>query len=148
MHSDAKDTEVINCWIPLVDVSMRMGCLRIAKGRFSYLPHITDKYVGRTIIPELVNNFDPIMAECVVGDVVLMGPLTPHKSFPNETSKCRWSLDLRYHPTGQHSGRLSFPEFVVESAKTNHSVPIDYDKWCNLWINALSKKIKNKYRND
>ena len=34
---------------------------------------------------------------------------TIHGSLPNVSDEIRWSLDLRYNPTGQPTGRPEFP---------------------------------------
>ena len=54
---------------------------------------------------ELMPDIEPVVAACEKGDVVLMSCFTPHRSTTNYSDLCRWSLDLRYQPTGVHTGR-------------------------------------------
>jgi len=67
-----------------------------------------------------------------------MHRFTPHRSRPNRSKKCRWSLDLRYQPTGQHTGRTGHPDFVVRSARNPRAVLADHDEWCRRWVQAFA----------
>ncbi len=145
MHKDAENTDIINCWIPLVDTSKEMGCIKIIPGVFNYLPHYDDKYLGRKIERNSLPSSYTILGECKKGDIILLSAYTPHKSTPNITNKCRWSLDLRYHPTGQNSGRLMYPEYIVRSKNKNNK-NLSYKEWCQLWKEILAKEITKKNR--
>jgi len=69
--------------------------------------------------------------------VIFMNKYTPHRSTPNNSDKCRWSLDLRYQTTGHHTGRTAHPDFVVRSTDDSAAVMDDYQEWCCLWIDAF-----------
>ena len=62
---------------------------------------------------------------------------TPHRSTPNYTDGVRWSLDLRYQPTGQPTGRPFYPDFPVRSRREPKSVLNDHPEWCRRWVEAL-----------
>ncbi|MEZ4615518.1 MAG: phytanoyl-CoA dioxygenase family protein [Caldilineaceae bacterium] len=72
-----------------------MGCMEALPGvhKDGYLRH---KKEGTTIDPELMPGVEPVALECRKGDVVFMSRFTPHRSTPNKSELCRWSLDLRY----------------------------------------------------
>jgi hypothetical protein len=89
------------------------------------------------IAPDLMPEFDPVFLECDRGDVVFISRFTPHCSVPNQSDYCRWSLDLRYQPTDQHTGRTSNPDFIVRSQSNPDSVLTDYNEWCHLWVDAF-----------
>ncbi|MDE0015023.1 MAG: hypothetical protein OXU51_02465, partial [Candidatus Poribacteria bacterium] len=55
------------------------------------------------IKPELMPDVEPLMLECYRGDLILLSRFTPHRSEPNTSDRCRWSLDLRYQTTGHHT---------------------------------------------
>ncbi len=138
MMPEADGSRVLTFWLPLGDATAQMGCMRVLPGvpqLHGYLKH--QKEGGTTIWPELLPNIEPVVAACQKGDVVIMDKFTPHSSTPNRTDLCRWSLDLRYQPTGEHTGRTAHPEFVVRSANNPNSVMRDYDEWCRLWIDAF-----------
>ena len=67
------------------------------------------------VIPELMPDEVPIYLEYDRCDVILINPFVIHRSSPNESDRCRWSLDLRYQTTGQNTGRPVHPDFVVRS---------------------------------
>ena len=48
----------------------------------------------------------------------------------------RWSSDLRYHVTGQPSGRRQFSEFVARSRTVPESELHDWKVWQEMWDNA------------
>jgi phytanoyl-CoA hydroxylase len=48
----------------------------------------------------------------------------------------RISMDLRYQPPGQPSGRGGFPSFVARSAVQPESVLRDPDEWRRRWREA------------
>ena len=138
MMPEADVSNVLTFWLPIGDATDEMGCMRVLPGvpkSHGYLKH--QKEGGTTIWPELLPDVEPVVASCKKGDVVIMDKFTPHSSTPNRTDLCRWSLDLRYQPTGEHTGRTAHPEFVVRSASNPNSVMDDYDEWCRLWIDAF-----------
>ena len=58
----------------------------------------------------------------------------------------RWSMDLRYNPVGQGSGRPAFPSFVVRSAEAPESVLSDFDTWKAMWDAAREAIVSGAYR--
>lgn len=137
MMEEAEESNVITCWMPLGDATAEMGCLQAIPGvyRDGYRRHL--KKGGTTIDPQLMPDVEPVTLECQKGDVIFMTKFTPHRSTPNQSDKCRWSLDIRYQTTGHHTGRTAHPDFVVRSAQSPASVMHDYDEWCRLWIDAF-----------
>ena len=70
------------------------------------------------------------------GGAVIFHPLTPHGSLVNRTDGFRWSFDLRYHVTGQNSGREHFPSFVARSRERPETVLRDWRVWKRMWEDA------------
>ena len=56
----------------------------------------------------------------------------------------RWSLDLRYQPTGTPTGRPWQPAFVVSSERDPSTVCTDYAQWDREWAEALAKPAPTK----
>ncbi|HRW04202.1 MAG TPA: phytanoyl-CoA dioxygenase family protein [Caldilineaceae bacterium] len=137
MMPEAEGSNVITCWLPLGDATVAMGCMEALPGvhKDGYLRH--KKEGGTTIDPALMPGVEPVALECHKGDVVFMNRFTPHRSTPNKSDHCRWSLDLRYQTTGHHTGRTAHPDFVVRSPSNPASVMNDYDEWCRLWVDAF-----------
>lgn len=137
MMEESEESNVVTCWMPLGDASAEMGCLQVIPAVHSegYRRHL--KEGGTTIDPSLMPDVEPITLECAKGDVIFMTKYTPHRSTPNQSDKCRWSLDLRYQTTGHHTGRTAHPDFVVRSPSSPTSVMDNYEEWCRLWIDAF-----------
>ncbi len=134
---EADRSEIITCWIPLVDATKENGCMRIIPGCQDKgdLPHIT----GATIDPEAMPKTIPLAAEIKRGGAILMSKYTPHCSTPNLSDGIRWSLDLRYQKTGTPTGRPFYPDFVTYSESDPSSVLTDHAEWCRLWTTALEE---------
>jgi len=135
---EADDVPLYTCWYPLGDATEEMGCMRLLPGvhKQGYLKHVKSDY-GTTVDPALMPTVEPVIAECQQGDVIIMNSLTPHHSTPNRSDRCRWTLDLRYFPTGQCSGRPWQPDFPVHAADPAR-VLTDHAEWCRLWREALA----------
>ena len=147
MMPEAENSNVITCWLPLGDATVEMGCLEVLQGVVGngYLRHRPEG--GTSVAPEVLPNIEPTPMVCYQGDLVLMSRFTPHRGMPNVSDKCRWSMDLRYQPTGQHTGRTGHPAFAVRSKSNSERVlgegvpasysMIDHAEWCRLWIDAF-----------
>jgi phytanoyl-CoA hydroxylase len=136
---DADNSDIITCWLALCDATVENGCMEVLPGVFAsgLLPHRSGPG-GATIKEEVMPNVDPLPVPVKKGGVVFMHKLTPHRSTPNFTDGVRWSLDLRYQPVGQPTGRAAWPEFIAQSIENPASVLNDYDTWCQKWIDALN----------
>ena len=139
MMPEAEVSNIVTCWIPLGDATVKMGCMQALPGVFNlgYLSHFKEESATVTIRPELLPSMKPMDLVCYKGDVVLLNKFTPHRSVPNVSDKCRWSLDLRYQTTGHHTGRTAYPSFVVRSPSNPGRILRDYDEWYKLWVDAL-----------
>jgi hypothetical protein len=136
---DADDSDIITCWLALVDATVENGCMEVLPGVFKsgLLPHRAGPG-GATIKEEAMPDITPRPVPVNRGGVVFMHKLTPHRSTPNFTDGVRWSLDLRYQPMGQPTGRAWWPEFVARSRTQPESVLTDYEDWCSRWVDALA----------
>jgi ectoine hydroxylase-related dioxygenase (phytanoyl-CoA dioxygenase family) len=135
---EADDTDIITCWLPLVDATVANGCMEVMPGAWKrgYLQHQAEG--GTTIRPELRPDIPPRPVPVRKGGIIFMHRLTPHRSTPNYSDTVRWSLDLRYQPTGMPTGRPFHPEFVVRSRRNPESVLTDHAEWTRRWKEALA----------
>lgn len=136
---EADDSEIITCWLALVDATVENGCMEVMPGvwKQGYREHQAEG--GTTIKPELLPDETPRPVPVKKGGVVFMHRATPHRSTPNFTDGVRWSLDLRYQPTGQPTGRPFHPEFVARSRAHPETVLTDHAEWSRRWEEALEK---------
>jgi ectoine hydroxylase-related dioxygenase (phytanoyl-CoA dioxygenase family) len=137
---DADASEVITVWIPLTDATAEMGCLGVWPRRHpgGVLNHCPNPG-GLEIVPQLLDDNDFLPLPMRAGSVLFMTRFTPHKALPNLSDKVRWSMDLRYQPTGQISGRASFPEFVARTASGPSSALVDHNAWRERWLEARAR---------
>lgn len=138
MWEEADDSNVITCWMPLIDATEETGCMGIIPDAHQrgFLEHGTEG--GTHILPHLIEKDEHIIAECPRRGAVFMTPYTPHCGLPNVSNRVRWTLDLRYQPTGQPTGRPFHPAFVVREPDNPTAEQRDFDTWCERWDDALA----------
>lgn len=141
---EADDSNIVTCWLPLVDATVENGCMEVMPGvwKQGYREHQAEG--GTTIRPDLLPETPARAVPVRKGGIVFMHRYTPHRSTPNFSDQVRWSLDLRYQPTGVPTGRPFHPDFVVRSRAHPETVLNDYPEWCRRWEEALesSKGVK------
>lgn len=137
---EADDSDIITCWMPLgVSATIENGCMEVLPGVFArgHLTHQAGEG-GATIRPDLLPpDVSPRPVPVKQGGIVFMHRNTPHRSTPNFSQSVRWSLDLRYQPTGQPTGRPFHPAFVARSQADPASVLTDHAEWSRRWAEAL-----------
>ncbi len=135
---EADQSDIITCWLALVDATVENGCMEVLPHvwKEGYLEHQAEG--GTTIRPDLLPTAVPRPVPVRRGGVVFMHRLTPHRSTPNFTDEVRWSLDLRYQPTGTPTGRPFHPEFVARSQAHPETELTDYEEWDRRWAHALA----------
>lgn len=134
---DADDTEMLTVWMPLFDASVEMGCLVVVPGshRDGLLEHCASRDHSRLEVPDrLFDSSQGVPVPMTRGSVIVMHRKTLHSSLPNLSDRMRWSLDLRYHPVGQPSGRAAFPGFVARSRRNPESELRDAAAWSDMWF--------------
>src|SRR5262249_46939471 len=112
---EADNSDIVTCWIALTDATVENGCMEVMPGvwKRGYLEHQAQG--GTTIRPALLRETPPRAVPVRKGGIVFMHRYTPHRSTPNYSDGVRWSLDLRYQPTGTPTGRPFHPDFVARS---------------------------------
>ena len=134
INESADDSNILTVWMPVWDVPVESGCLQVKPntvnfGLYQHCPNI----LGASIPEKVINTVDSVSVAMTRGSVLLMHKLTPHSSLPNLSEKVRWSLDLRYNPIGQATGRDAFPGFVARSRKDSRTVLEDATIWAEMW---------------
>lgn len=137
---EAEDSDIVTCWLALVDATVENGCMEVMPRVPHFLEHQAEG--GTTIRPDLLPEITPRTVPVRKGGFVFMHRWTPHRSTPNFSSAVRWSLDLRYQKTGTPTGRPFHPEFVARSRSHPEAELRDYSEWCRLWTEALKNAGK------
>jgi ectoine hydroxylase-related dioxygenase (phytanoyl-CoA dioxygenase family) len=147
--SEADDTSQLTVWVAVTDATEEMGCLVSIPGSHLQGPH---RHVPG-IIPR-----EPTVPDDIIkgrsgkplpvkrGGIIMFHKNNIHCSKPNLSNRLRWSLDLRYHPVGQASGRPAFPGFVARSRSNPESELKDAVHWDHLWKAARLKIISGEYQ--
>ena len=137
---EADDTEMLTVWFPVWDADEEAGCLHLvprshSEGLLQHCPGgTTTSPPGLLHIPdELFRVGHAIPMPMRRGSVLFMHRLTCHGSLPNRGDRIRWSLDLRYNPIGQHTGRAAFPGFVARSREHPEMELRDAEVWAQEW---------------
>lgn len=136
---EADQTRMVTCWLAITDATVENGCLCVQpmEQDQAMLPHCPKTQTG--IADGFVDEAGAVPLPVKAGGVVLFHPLTPHASLVNRTDGFRWSFDLRYHVTGEPSGRSHFPEFVARSRRDPSQELTDWRVWKEMWETARLK---------
>ena len=136
---DADDTEMVTVWFPLTSATEERGCLQVIPGsHHEGLRDHVQETTNREFTVHKLPDIEPVTLPMEPGDVLLLHRRTCHASLPNQGDEVRWSLDLRYHPTGMPSGRDVLPSFVVRSRKDPTSEIRDVEDWRAGWHAAIA----------
>ncbi|MEP3786888.1 phytanoyl-CoA dioxygenase family protein [Ascidiaceihabitans sp.] len=136
---DADATQMVTVWLAITDATVENGCLQVQPQvpDQTILPHCPRTQTG--IADGFIDAAGAMPLPVKAGGAVLFHPLTPHGSLPNTTDGFRWSFDIRFHKTGQPSGRQHFPEFVARS-RSNPALELrDWEAYKSLWEDARAR---------
>lgn len=124
-------SNIISCWMPLVPVRERTGCLQVIPGfhklglrKQARLPR--NGLVG--ISDEDTDGREVFTCDMDPGDILLFGPLMAHRATENHGPNIRWSLDIRYCPTSAGITKIDKLGYRCFSAKDPSSVE-SYEAW-------------------
>ena len=133
---EAENSDVLTVWIPITEATVQNGCLLVVpeshkEGLALHCPkspegdylHIRKQHVLPGEIPVPMSP----------GDVLFMHKRTMHSSLINNSDTIRWSLDLRYNPIGQPTGRPFFPGFIARSQQQPENVLDSAVDWEHMW---------------
>ena len=144
---EADRTDMITVWVAVTASTRENGCLLVAPGshRRGLAVHCHDARANysRQAIPDDRVGEERVALEAAPGDVIFLNKLTMHASLANRSDRVRWSLDLRYNPVGQPTGRPWFPGFVARS-RANPAAELEHHgQWTALWERARAKLAIN-----
>lgn len=143
VHPDADKTNMITVWISLTEATVDRGCLHLIPG--SHKKALRTHCIHPELaIPNELLELDRVAAvPTKPGDIIVMHKHTCHCSLPNVSKNLRWSLDLRYNPTGQPTGRAGFPDFIARSRSKPKNELRDPVAWSQMWHKARTQLTIN-----
>jgi phytanoyl-CoA hydroxylase len=110
------DGKLISCWMPLVPVDERSGCLEFLPG--SHRSGILDRVIGDnglfTVPRSALEGYAPVSVPAEPGDLIIFSDTTVHQALDNVADYVRWSIDIRFgEPTPEiisktHNGYYCF----------------------------------------
>lgn len=147
--SEADDTNQVTVWIAVTDADEENGCLVSIPG--SHLEgshrHVPGEIPREPTVPaDIIGGRKGNALPVERGGIIIFHKQNIHCSKPNRSSRLRWSLDLRYHPVGQASGRPAFPGFVARSHTNPESELRDPLLWNQMWQDARMRIISGEYQ--
>ena len=147
---EADETNQVTVWLAVTEATEKNGCLVSIPGshRLGPMVHCANaELASEPHVPALVMEGRPDVPLPVKrGGVVLFHKMNIHRALPNRSNGLRWSMDLRYHPTGQASGRPAFPGFVARSRSNPASELRDADAWARRWEKAREAIVSGRYQ--
>jgi phytanoyl-CoA hydroxylase len=135
---EADDATILTVWLPVNEATVENGCLQvIPRSHMGQLePHCPGK--STVAIPDRFLPLDrAIPLPMSPGSVLLMHQRTIHSSLENQTDdQVRISLDLRYQPIGQATGRPAFAPagFIARSQAHPDQILRDPTIWAQNWL--------------
>jgi len=138
--AEADETLLVTAWVAVTRATRENGCLRLIPRSHSspILTHclnVNQYEIPRHLVSQLG---EPVDVEMNAGSVIFIHSRVVHASNHNVTEdEVRVSLDLRYQPTGEPTGRPWFPGFVARSKADPASALADYQTWVGLWKGAI-----------
>ena len=138
-HEEADNTDMLTVWIAVTDATEENGCLQVIPKQpdSELVPHCAKSQTA--IADGFIDYSKAVPLPVGSGGIVLFHPLTPHSSLVNHSDKFRWSFDIRFHKTGQPSGRSHFPEFVARSRNNPEAELHDWRLWKQMWEDARAR---------
>lgn len=136
---EADKTDMVTVWLAITDATVENGCLKVQpfSGTPEILPHCPKTQTA--IADEFIREEGAVPLPVKAGGVLVFHPLVPHASLANHSDGIRWSFDLRFHKTGQPSGRAHFPEFIARSRANPERELRDWRTWKSMWEEARSR---------
>jgi phytanoyl-CoA hydroxylase len=141
--SDQDESEVLTVWLPVTEATVENGCLCVIPRSHTgeLVPHclVTPQKKGLHIPDKYLAPGQALALPVKPGDLLFFHKKTQHASLTNDSDGIRWSMDLRYNPLGQPSGRPWFPSFVARSRRHPERELHDPQRWAQLWLETRSR---------
>jgi len=146
---EALETDQVTVWVAVTDASEENGCLASIggshlEGAHRHVPGVIPR--EPTVPAKIINGRQGESLPVKRGGIILFHRNNIHCSRPNRSDRLRWSVDIRYHPIGQASGRPAFPGFVARSRANPESELHDPVIWNQLWQEARRRIISGEYK--
>jgi phytanoyl-CoA hydroxylase len=144
---EADQSNVLTVWLAINDATVENGCMQVlpCHRRTDLIPHCPSTSKGAHIPDRQVDEGRARQLPMKAGSVLLMHPRTVHSSLGNSTvDQVRISMDLRYQPVGEPTGRPMFPAFVGRSRSDPDLELRDSRQWSQMWLAARARLAEDQ----
>lgn len=148
--AEADDTEQLTVRLAITEATVENGCLTSIPGSHREGPkvHCSEPAIAsKPQVPDRIiqdRYSKPVPVE--KGGAVLLHKMNVHRALPNLSDGLRWSMDLRYHPIGQPTGRPAFPGFVARSRTNPQTGQTDHSAWAESWDEARNRIVSGDFK--
>ena len=146
---EADDTQQLTVWLAITDATTENGCLESVPGSHREGPKVHCSNLSIASEPQVpgsvMDGREAVPLPVRRGGIVLFHKMNVHRALPNRSGSLRWSMDLRYHPVGQATGRPAFPGFVARSRANPQSELRDPAAWARSWDDARESILAGRY---
>lgn len=150
LFEEADDTHQITVWLAITEATIENGCLTSIPASHQEGPkvHCSNAAIAREpqVPDKVMGGREGTPLPVSKGGAVLFHKMNVHRALPNLSDGLRWSMDLRYHPTGQASGRPAFPGFIARSAADPNQELRDPAAWAASWAAARQKILSGQHK--
>ena len=147
---EADDTEQLTVWLAITEATVKNGCLASISGSHKQGAQVHCSNATLASEPHVPNSItskhEPVPLPIEKGGIILFHKMNMHCALANISNDLRWSLDLRYHPIGQATGRPAFPGFIARSRKNPETELHDPSLWAQSWENARQDILTGEYQ--
>ena len=147
---EADDTQQLTVWLAITEATVENGCLASVPGSHREGPRVHCSNLAIASEPQVPDRVmegrEAVPLPVKKGGAVLFHKMNVHRALPNLSDGLRWSIDLRYHPAGQATGRPAFPGFVARSRAHPASELRDAEVWAANWDNARADILSGRYQ--
>lgn len=150
LSAEADETEQVTVWLAITEATLENGCLTSIPGSHREGPKVHCSNLAIASEPQvpdkLMQDREATPLPVQKGGAVLFHKMNVHRALPNLSDSLRWSIDLRYHPIGQESGRPAFPGFVARSHSNPDQELRDPTLWAKSWDDARDAVLSGRYQ--
>lgn len=147
---EADDTQQLTVWLAITEASEENGCLVSVPASHREGPKVHCSNLALASEPQVPSKVmegrEAVPLPVKRGGAVLFHKMNVHRALPSRSDVLRWSMDLRYHPTGQATGRPAFPGFVARSRKDPASELRDPAAWAASWEAARDDILSGRFQ--
>ncbi len=150
LFPETDDTVQLTVWLAITEATIENGCLTSIAGSHREGPQVHCSNLAIAREPQVP---DKVMAgrsgtplPVKKGGAVLFHKMNVHRALPNLSRNLRWSVDMRFHPIGQESGRPAYPGFVARSRANPNQELRDPAAWAASWDAARARVLSGAYQ--